>query len=323
MSEYKSIFTTKTFDTLTKKSADSLRTMLGGKSFMQASMESMEMLPEIIEAEAPHISQLEELAKEIVYRVFPIVKQSGIKIDAKLVPLGQFTLNQNDQEESEIPSEEELKQAGISKRRITNAITQGAAIRGTKAYYVFRDIISLLDDTILDRYSRLINNAYGIYDDDNAIAMMLAMMAQNAASQGGESEVEWDEDKEVLIIKAQAVVFPILIHEIVKGLYEFISLQGFSKDAESNRKIVQNVDRVSNEPEDLRYGKFIYDALNQHVVDSDYDNDVMRELFFIEVYKLEDTEFHEFVEDSINDSITPTQKRWVELTLKTINSENK
>ena len=320
MSEYKSIFSDKTFGKLKASSAESLKDMLKGKNFMQASMDSMRLLPQIIEAEAPYKDQLVELAKEVLKKAYPIVEQTGIELDAQLVNPGDLNMQQANE-----PDEEQVGQfiekAGIDKRRIINAITQGASIRGTKAYYIFNDLLDVMDESLLERYNEILGNAYGIYDDDSAIAMMLAMMSQNSASQGGESEVDWDEEEGTLVIKAKAIIFPILIHELVKGLYEILSLQGFSGDAEKNKQIVGKVDKATNEPEDLRYGKFIYDALAKHVIDSPYDPAKLRELFFIEVYKLPDTEFHEFIEDSINDDLSLTERNWVKNTLKRLDNE--
>jgi hypothetical protein len=322
MSEYKSIFSDKTLGKLKASSAESLKDMLKGKSFMQASMDSMQLLPQIIEAEKPYRDQLVELAKEILLKAYPIVEQTGIEIEAEIVEPGALNMQQSNE-----PDEEEVEQfiekSGVDRRRIINAISQGASIRGTKAFYIFKDILDVMDDTLVDQYNEIIGNAYGIYDDDNAIAMMLAMMSQNSASQGGESEVDWDDEEGTLVIKAKAIIFPILIHELVKGLYEILSLQGFSGDAEKNKQIVSKVDKATNEPEDLRYGKFIYDALAKHIIDSPYDPIKLRELFFIEVYKLPDTEFHEFIENSINDDLTLTERNWVKNTLKRLNDETK
>ena len=320
MSEYKSIFSDKTLGKLRADSAESLKDMLKGKSFMQASMDSMKLLPQIMEAEKPYRDQLVELAKEVLLKAYPIVEQTGIEIEAELVQPGALNMQQSNE-----PDEEEVEQfiekSGVDRRRIINAITQGASIRGTKAFYIFKDLLDVMDESLVEQYNEIIGNAYGIYDDDNAIAMMLAMMSQNSASQGGESEVDWDDEEGTLVIKAKAIIFPILIHELVKGLYEILSLQGFSGDAEKNKQIVAKVDKATNEPEDLRYGKFIYDALAKHIIDSPYDPAKLRELFFIEVYKLPDTEFQEFIEDSINDDLSPSEKLWVKNTLKRLNDE--
>ena len=320
MSEYKSIFSDKTLGKLRADSAESLKDMLKGKSFMQASMDSMKLLPQIMEAEKPYRDQLVELAKEVLLKAYPIVEQTGIEIEAELVQPGALSMQQSNEPDGE-EVEQFIEKSGVDRRRIINSITQGASIRGTKAFYIFKDLLDVMDESLVEQYNEIIGNAYGIYDDDNAIAMMLAMMSQNSASQGGESEVDWDDEEGTLVIKAKAIIFPILIHELVKGLYEILSLQGFSGDAEKNKQIVAKVDKATNEPEDLRYGKFIYDALAKHIIDSPYDPTKLRELFFIEVYKLPDTEFHEFIENSINDDLSPSEKLWVKNTLKRLNDE--
>jgi UDP-glucose 6-dehydrogenase len=78
------------------------------------------------------------------------------------------------------------------------------------------------------------------------------------------------------------------------------------------------VDKVSNEPEDLRYGKFIYDAINNLYVNAGIDDPRVRELFFAEVYKLEDDEFFPFVENAVNDALNNTQKLWDTNTMRDI-----
>jgi hypothetical protein len=317
---------------LSAKSAESLRDMLGGKSWMQASQESMQLLQQVMQAEAPYRDQLEELAKEVVYNVFPIVKEAGIDIDAKLVQSPSEMKISKGQDEEEIDNEEEAEEAldviadksGIDKRRIINSITQGAALRGSRAYYLFDYALETLDTLgVKDDYEELMKNAYGIYDDDQAIAMMMAMLGQSGgqgSSQGGESEVDWNEEEDTMTVKATALTFPILLMEIIKGLYEFVSLQGFSADAEKNKQLVKTVDKVQNEPEDIRWGKFIYDALRDVVDDYAEDPQAVRELVFAEIYKLEQPFFQEFIEAAINDDLSTDHKRWVEDTVKQIES---
>jgi hypothetical protein len=147
---------------------------------------------------------------------------------------------------------------------------------------------------------------------------MLAAIAQGAKMQGGESEMEYDDENDQFIIKAQAMCFPMLVHEIIKGLYEIVGTEGFGSDKEKNQSIINAVDKVSNEPEDLRYGKFIYDAINDIYISSDVDDPRVRELFFAAVYKLSDNEFFPFVENAINNSLTSSQKRWAEMEIRDI-----
>ena len=37
------------------------------------------------------------------------------------------------------------------------------------------------------------------------------------------------------MIKAKAICFPMLVHEIVKGLYEIVGTEGFGADKEKNQ----------------------------------------------------------------------------------------
>lgn len=318
---------------LSAKSAESLEKMLGGKSFMQASQDSMRLLQDVMQLEKPYRDQLTELAKDIVDRMFPVLKQAGIEVDAAIVDTPSEMKITKGKDEEEIDTEEEANVAldtiadktDIDKRRIINSITQGAGIRGTKAYYIFDDAMDILDTLgVKDKYEELVNNAYGIYDDDNAIAMMMAMLAQGGSTQGGESEIDWNEEEDTMTIKARALTFPILMQEIIKGLYEFVALQGFTDVAKGKgQAVVKATDKVTHEPEDIRYGKFIYDGLRDLVNDNAENPDAVRELFFAEVYKLNNPYFKIFIENMINDELTSDQKGWVERTLQKLEDENK
>jgi hypothetical protein len=112
--------------------------------------------------------------------------------------------------------------------------------------------------------------------------------------------------------------FPILVHEIVKGLYEILSLQGFGPDAEQNQAVVNKVDKLENEPRDFQYGKFIYDAISDIYNDSNINDPRVRELLFTEIYKLPEDEFIEFIENAINNELTNDQKKWASDSMRDI-----
>lgn len=312
MAEYKQLFSPEAYKVLSKKSAENLKNMLKGKSFMEASMNSVQFLQQIKEIEKPYIKELETIAEIVIKETYPIVDEMGINLDLKIETSGNFNLDQSESED-DVDLEDVSLKTGVDKRRIINGITQGASIRGTGAYYLFRELLDDLDKSLVDKYKELLKVAYGIYDDDNAIAMMLAMMSQNAGMQGGESSADWNEETEELEVKARAVCFPILLHEAVKGLYEIISMQGFSKDPEKNKEIVGKVDKVQNEPEDLRYGKYIYDALNnilnKYTPGRDISN--IREYFFAEIYKLPDKEFLDLIESLLTDKLSFSQEKLI------------
>jgi hypothetical protein len=321
--EYEKIFSPKTMATLKGKSGQSLRQMLGNKSLMQTMMQSKAILDEIIDAEEGYRDELEMVAAQMVTDAYPIIDYANIKIDAKIVGLGDLDIQMGEDEEDPTSPDfgeddpEKLK----AKRRIINGITQGASIRGAFGFMLFKEYLDAINPALVEKYNEILKMAFGIYDDENAIAMLLAALAQGQKPQGGESEMEYDDETGQFVIKAKAICFPMLVHEIVKGLYEIVGTQGFGADREKNQAIVGAVDKLSNEPNDLRFGKFLYDAISKLYNESDVEDARVRELFFASLYKLPDDEFIPFVENAVNDELTPSQKQWAIGEMKSIESD--
>ena len=319
--DYEKIFSPETMASLKGKSGESLKQMLGNKNLMQTLVKSKAILDEIITAEDGYRDELEMVAAQMVTDAYPIIDYANIKIDAKIVGMNDLDIPQG--EPGEVSLDNMPAEAEKAKRRIINGITQGASIRGAFGFMLFREYLDQLSPELVNKYSEILKLAFGIYDDENAIAMMLAAIEQNQKMQGGESEMEYDEENEQFIIKARAICYPMLVHEIVKGLYEIVGTEGFGADKEKNQAIVGAVDKLSNEPRDLQYGKFIYDAISKLYNESNIDDARVRELFFAEVYKLIDDEFFPFIENAINDKLQPLQKKWAMDTMRDIERDLK
>jgi hypothetical protein len=318
--EYEKIFSSKTIATLKGKSGASLKQMLGNKSLRQTMMRSQEVLNDIIQSEEEYRDELEMVAAQMVTDAYPIIDYANIRIDAKIVNMNDLNIDMGSNEEDPTTPDfgeddpEKLK----AKRRIINGITQGASIRGAFGFLIFKEYLDALNPELVNKYNEILKLVFGIYDDENAIAMLLAALAQGQKPQGGESEMVYDEENEQFVIKAKAICFPMLVHEIVKGLYEIVGTEGFGPDKEKNQAIINQVDKLSNEPRDLQYGKFIYDAISKIYNESNIDDPRVRELFFAELYKISDSEFFPFIENAINGELKPLQKKWATDTMKEI-----
>ena len=313
---YSEFFPPEVADALSKKSTESRKKLLGNKQLIQVMMQSQRFLNEITAIEKDYIPELEALAVQIVQESYPIVEDQDIKIIAKIGGV-DINMGGGEQEENLIPIQK-TSLPEDEKRRIINGITQGAAVRGAYAVHLFKEYLDAIDETLLQKYNDLLNLTFGIYDDDEAIAMLLAMLAQQQSAKGGEAEGGFDEESGELVVKATGANFAFLVHEIIKGLYEIVSLQGFTTDKEKNKQIVQNVDKLEHEPDDLRYGKFIYDGISKLYNESNINDPRVREYLFVEIYKLEGEEFKSFIENIIKDQVTPAQKLWVKNTLEDI-----
>jgi hypothetical protein len=312
--EYEKIFSPETMTSLKGKSGESLRQMLGNKNLMQTMVLSKKLLDDIIEAEKDYRDELEMVASQMVSDAYPIIDYSNIRIEGKIQPepVGIDRQSSSQEEDPSLPNfgeddPEKLK----AKRRIINGITQGAAIRGSFGFMLFKEYLDQINPELVDKYSEILKLVFGTYDDENAIALMLSMIAKGTKFDGGnESDMQYDEENDQFVIKARAACFPMLVHEIVKGLYEIVGTEGFGPDKEKNQAIVNAVDKLSNEPNDLRFGKFIYDAISKLYNDSDIEDPRVRELFFSAIYKLQDDEFFPFIENAVNDTLTREQREW-------------
>lgn len=314
-----------------RRNAETRARLLDNDSLMKIMQKSQVLLSQLKSAEAPYKTQLEELAVEMVKKMYPIIDEYNIEIEATL---GQNQLppqeNEDDEEETSMPSEDQpdLKNDEVAKRRLINAITQGASIYGSLDK-PFIDFLDDVDDNLLQRYSAVVTNlndsiskygdtlkkVFGIFYDKEAIAMLLAMLAGNpegANGKGGESDVSFDNEGN-LKIRATGSIFPFLVHEIIKGLYEIVSLQGFTKDVSTNQAITTAADKLEHEPEDFGTGTHILSDLRALYNNANVRNKIPFELFLANIYREDDAKaFVEFIENLLNNRVTSSQKRWAE-----------
>jgi len=291
-----------------------------GKNPMQSMQKMMQLAPKIAQIERGYEDVLSELAKDVVYEAYPYLESNKdtIEIDAKIVPQGevQDALKSDDEDEVSLKcmrqNEEEQMMADIEadmkKRRIINSITQGGAISSKTAHYLKQEYLDVIGDDLSDKY-RDINQA-----SLDMIDFVVSQGKQNAQQMGGNKEasvgaesVFYDFEKEKWIIKARAINFAVLVHEIVKGMYEIIGLFGFN-DLERGEKVVGQVDKMKNEPEDLAYGQLIsknlFDIINK--LDSNVTPEE-RDDFLQDIYKLDNEEFIKLMTNVINDRVSPEQ----------------
>lgn len=308
MAQYRDIFSPETLNRLNQKSADSLQLMVGNRNLMQVMMSSQALLNDIIAAEAPYKSRLENLATSIVKEKYPILDQENISVDARIVGLSDVERSLDEATPDE------------KRRRVINAITQGASVISmTELFRIFRNSLDEINPSLYEKYNQIMNDVFGIYDNDDAIALMLAAVASGQKLAGGSSKITISE---ALGIRARAVCFPMLVHELIKGYYGILGQSGLKGDKETKQATVRAVDKLENEPEDIRYGKFIYKAINNiFLAFANTDDSKVQSFFFQDIYKLENNEFFSFIENAINENLTPQQIDWVQDTISSIEDD--
>ena len=136
-------------------------------------------------------------------------------------------------------------------------------------------------------------------------------MMDMAAKGGGVSaavDVDDEEDPETgetkTVINATAFMFPILCHEIAKGIEEALARHGYSSDDNMANMTLGQADTLKSETEGLRIGPAILDKIRNILPTELFDkSDIgLIRFFFVELYKIPADEFINLMKYVISDT---------------------
>lgn len=222
--------------------------------------------------EQGHERELEQKAIEVLLELpeFAPARQpyadGEFRIEARLVrDPGEMTMQgMNVEPEPETPEERQAVGADVAqiaaeleseknKRRFINLLIQGSAMNKNHAYHQAAEVLNQISPELVRTYAKLMPIAEWVYwavPDANLKQMM-------AAGQGhaGKAWVDWTGD--VPVVHAQALVFPVLLQELTKGLMEYIS-HGDETDEDTKRHVTKHVDTLGNELSDIRMGPEVW-----------------------------------------------------------------
>lgn len=236
------------------------RTIQGGNPLMQLMMTVGQAMQKLVMIQIQNKEQLENLAIELVKNELGI-PEGAMQFKAELVtqPMGAA---EGMQEEPEMPSEEEVEEfmgdmeafnLERSKRRFINSLIQGAAFKGGHMFNLVRNEINEINPQLMNLYAitqSLMEHAYWIFPD-------MEGMAGGGGGQMGQSEV--DEETDPPTVSAKAVTFPLLVHELVKGVYEIFGTHGLPDDPRQQEMILKAEDTLPSEIWDSRLGPIFWE----------------------------------------------------------------
>jgi hypothetical protein len=297
-----------------KKVADKLRGITGepitsqqvfnilGRQMMSDTFQAMNI-------ERGHVQELENLAVEV-------------SLDEIQMPADWFEieahLNRGDNQEfrlggGDMPKISKGEDIDVEmeshKRNIINAIIQGTAKKG---HYVFqkpevRQRLNAIDPRLYNLYlSIMAINDFLYFTADEAIEQM----ANRGQGVGGSVKIEDSESDDEdgdgasdTVIKAYGAIFPILCHEIIKGLEEAKGRYGFPEDEETRQVVQQVTDTLPMEAWTLRIGPEIVEKIRFALPDDVYEdeNRGLMNWFQMELYKLPAEEFLKIIGDVISE----------------------
>jgi hypothetical protein len=209
---------------------------------------------QIAELERGLREELEGFAKGIVARIYDIPVD---RLDAGLVGRREVDFGPL-RAKSPIPSPAMLRDPNfrkeVNKRITANNLTHGAATHaGMTVFYKVKEFLDFVSPVLCELYegqARIIHASYWWYDS-NDYGKDFAGGVQLARDSKG-----------ALFVHAQAVDFSLLIHELIKGVMELISLRGLSDlDRETRYAVRAIADDFSHEHLHIQTGPELWRRL--------------------------------------------------------------
>ena len=333
-----------------QKVTDKLRQVTGIQDLSSKQVQKMlykdmmRKFPDIMRIEAAHKDELIELAIQSSLDEGE-VPEGRYQIEANLgMPsTGNFRMEPEDEEDEEEDKEEKLKFPSFDldeltdeeilelekhKRNIINALIQGAAKKG---HYLFqkpevKSRLDAIDPSLYRDYLGIMAITDFLYFNFEDAIEHMAQTAQGIAGkvelddadeEEGEEGEEGEEQPDTKII-ATGIFFPILCHEIIKGLEEAKGRAGLPSDSNLRAKVLGQTDVLSNEPMQLRIGPEIVEKLRFALPDDVFNPEYkgLINFFHVLLYQIEAKEFLEVIGNAISEDsskVSKAKKRFEEI----------
>ena len=190
------------------------------------------------------LNKLFAIPEESINMTFKLVDRIKFKSPIRMRPESSDSLKYNFKDIADI----DLSNKAIGKRRFIDALIQGAS-------YIYANVEGLYIDDI-DRINPELPRLYRKIRVINDFLLFTKKeeMSDDKPMQGSYVETHLGIDDAKTTIKAQGIIFPLLFHEAIKGLFELFSAHGLPQDREKAQYIIRKADFVLAEPWDLRLG---------------------------------------------------------------------
>lgn len=250
--------------------------------------------------EAPHYEELEQLAIELVTKEMGI-PEGAVQWDVKIERpnLQGFKKDQPGEEnpqqvnpeiELELANDLEKLNFERAKRRLVNAIVQGSAAKGQYMFHMVEPALTRIlgSNEIINLYGILmsiLDVQYWQYPDE---------IIKQSIDQSVEGKEEVDRNTEPPTIYARGANFPVLVHEIIKGVMELFSHQAEPEDKEMFQQVMDLEDTLEKEVWDLRLGPPIWERIRSAFPEETLTDEAkygLQSWILVEIFKLDAKRF--------------------------------
>ena len=259
----------------------------------------MQSLQNTLRIESANKTKLEELAIEIVTKDLNVPKGS-LQFDVEITGMQQLSKDDmkkkpKDEEESFEMEEETLEymeelDLEVSKRRFINSMMQGSAKKSLYLYHMVSDELNEIDPTLM--------NLYGVVISANDLMYWILPDMMGGGGGGEEAQVfgkeKIDLSTDPPTVVAKGMTFPVLVHELHKGVMEYLSLHGLPGDKELRQKVMDKTDFLEDEMWDLRIGPGLWERFIDSIGADDFD---VKNHLYTEIIQMPAKQFLDFMKE--------------------------
>ena len=235
------------------------------KNIMEDGMGSAFKIQDI---EKDHIKTLEKLGIKTVCDDFNI-KDGEIIFNVNIKPMGDIDRPEEMLTDEEIALDPpELNEENfeydfddeVQKRQLINALISGASKKGHYIFHLCRESLNAIDERLLKLYQMMmsLNDLSYFFVDDELV--------QTAMNGDGEEFVGYEKltftEDGTPILTIEAVNFPTLLHELIKGVLEIIATLALPEDKALTDYVYGKADYATAELWYLRLGPIFWEHLS-------------------------------------------------------------
>lgn len=216
--------------------------------------------------ERPIRDALEKLCENVVNKLFAIPSEAII-FDLKLVDKITFRtkirLRAESSDEAVYTFQDiddiDMSSRAIEKRRFIDSLILGAAYNYASLTSLYEYDINKLDSELMPLYNEIrIINDYLLFNEKEK-------MSDDNPMQGAYVDTMLGGEGMKTTISAQGIIFPLLLQETIRGLFELFSSHGLPNDKEKAEYIVSKADFMLAEPWDMRLGVELWKMIFKNV----------------------------------------------------------
>ena len=267
---------------------------LGNKGELTSELGAM--VKEARELEKPIKDSLEKLCENAVNRLFAIpedaVNLKCVLVD-KIKPDIAVNVTPEDSSGKKFKFKDikdfGLSKKAIAKRRLINSLIMGASEYYTSMVSLYQEDLNKLNPDLLPLYDRImVLNRYLTFITNEEIS-------DKNQKQGSFVEVHVGSNGKKNTINAQGIIFPLLLHDTIKGFFELFSVYGLPLDGQKATHIVSKSDFLLAEPWDMRFGGKLWQLIFDRMELADDTNIIP--YVFMELVKLPADDFNQIMQE--------------------------